>query len=63
MVVTMDRRSLHAVVTRPWHFHLQSGVESDDAAPSGTLIMDGGGVSRGSAYFLMLLANISHFFI
>ena len=33
VVVAMDRRSLHAAVSRrPWHFHLQSGVESDDAA-------------------------------
>ena len=43
LVVTMDRRSLHAAVARrPWHFHLQSGVESDDAAAaaasSGTLM-------------------------
>jgi hypothetical protein len=43
VVVAMDRRSLHAVVARhPWHFHLQSGVESDDAAAaaasSGTLM-------------------------
>ena len=33
VVVAMDRRSLHAAVSRrPWHFHLQSAVESDDAA-------------------------------
>ena len=33
VVVAMDRRSLHAAVARrPWHFHLQSAVESDDAA-------------------------------